>query len=114
MYIRSFLSSFDHTKNIMTKRGLSPDPPRAKIPRPSPYQVLQTQHRTARRLGYEERSFRATFNQDYVGHRLLDIHQELEDIFKRLLTEPHNTMILKIEPESSFSIMTSDKTLSFT
>ena len=69
----------------MTKRGLSPDPPRAKIPRPSPYQVLQTQHRTARRFGYEERSFRATFNQDYVGHRLLDIHQELEDMFQEVI-----------------------------
>ena len=72
----------------MTKRSLSPDPPdppRAKIPRPSPYQISQTHHRVARRFGYEERSFRATFNQDYVGHRLLDIHQELEGMFQEVI-----------------------------
>ena len=69
----------------MAKRSLSPPPPLAKIPRLLPYQITQTQHRVARRFGYEERNFRATFNQAYVGHRLLDIHQELEDMFQEVI-----------------------------
>ena len=44
-----------------------------------------TSHRAARRFGYEERSFSATFNQDYTGHRLFDIHQELEDMFQDVI-----------------------------
>ena len=76
----------------MAKRSLFDDNSRVKAPRLLPYHIKEIQHRVARRYGYEERNFRATFDQQYMGHRLIDIQQQLEDMFQDVVdkaTERH-------------------------
>jgi len=60
--------------------------------KPSAFRVQEVQHRIAQRFGYEERSYRATFDQRFIGHRLIDVQDDLEEMFREVIdraTEHH-------------------------
>ena len=73
------------TAENMNKRQVSQEPSQDKRAKPQPYHINQVHHRIAGRYGYEERSFRATFDQSYLGQRLVDVHQDLEDMFQGVI-----------------------------
>ena len=55
--------------------------PTPKSPRPLPYTIEDVEEHVMRRFGYEERRFRVRFNQDYMGRRLIDVQEQLIEMF---------------------------------
>ena len=69
-------------RNDAPKRQASfSDDEEPKSPRPLPYIIEDVEDHVMRRFGYEERKFRVRFQEEYMGRRLIEIQQQLTEMF---------------------------------